>query len=136
MTASSEPATSRSSTAEPSRPDAQGGPRATPAAVRSSLLRYRIIAYVVGVVLILLVVVGMPLKYLADEPAVVKTIGPIHGLLYMIYLAATFDLASRLRFPAKRTILVMLAGTIPFLSFVAERKVVTLVRAGRGAASE
>lgn len=108
--------------------------RSAPAAVRASLLRYRIIAYVVGVVLIALVVVGMPLKYLADEPSVVSTIGPFHGLLYMIYLAATFDLATRCGFPPKRTILVMLAGTIPFLSFVAERKVAAIVRAGLGTA--
>ncbi|BCB81911.1 hypothetical protein Pflav_083210 [Phytohabitans flavus] len=62
-----------------------------------ALQRYRAIAYVVGVVLILLVVVGMPLKYIWDEPAVVETVGPAHGFLYMIYLVAVFDLARRTR---------------------------------------
>lgn len=93
-----------------------------------ALLRYRAIAYIVGVVLILLVVVGMPLKYVWDEPSVVETIGPAHGFLYMIYLVAVFDLARRTRWGLRRMLLVMLAGTIPFLSFYAERVATRWVR--------
>ncbi len=96
--------------------------------MRGALTRYRAIAYVVGVVLILLVVVGMPLKYLWDEPVVVETIGPAHGFLYMVYLVAAFDLGRRARWPLSRMILVMLAGTVPFVSFAAERTVTRWVR--------
>jgi len=96
--------------------------------VRGALTRYRAVAYVVGVVLILLVVVGMPLKYIWDEPVVVETIGPAHGFLYMVYLVATFDLGRRARWPLSRMVLVMLAGTIPFVSFAAERTVTRWVR--------
>jgi integral membrane protein len=99
--------------------------------VGAALTRYRIIAYVVGVVLIMLVVVGMPLKYIWDEPIVVETIGPGHGFLYMIYLVAAFDLGRRAHWPLSRMILVMLAGTVPFVSFYAERVVVGWARAGQ-----
>jgi integral membrane protein len=91
--------------------------------VRGALTRYRVMAYVVGVWLILLVLIAMPLKYLADQPRLVEIVGPLHGFLYMIYLAATVDMAFRAKWPAVRTVLIMLAGTIPFLSFYAERKV-------------
>jgi integral membrane protein len=91
--------------------------------VRASLLFYRTLAYVVGVGLIILVLVGVPLKYLADSPGVVSVVGPLHGFLYMVYLVATVNLAFRARWPPVKTVLVMLAGTIPFVSFVAERKV-------------
>jgi integral membrane protein len=91
--------------------------------VGAALTRYRVIAYVVGVVLILLVMVGMPLKYIWDEPIVVETVGTSHGFLYMVYLVAAFDLARRANWPLKRMILMMLAGTIPFVSFKAERVV-------------
>jgi integral membrane protein len=91
--------------------------------VRASLLFYRILAYVVGVGLIVLVLVGVPLKYLADSPGVVAVVGPLHGFLYMVYLVATVNLAFRARWSPVKTVLVMLAGTIPFVSFVAERKV-------------
>jgi len=91
--------------------------------VRASLLFYRILAYVVGVGLIVLVLIGVPLKYLADSPGVVAVVGPLHGFLYMVYLVATVNLAFRARWSPVKTVLVMLAGTIPFVSFVAERKV-------------
>ncbi len=93
----------------------------------AALTRYRVIAWIVGVVLILLVVIGMPLKYGFDNPIVVETVGQAHGFLYMVYLAATFDLARRVGWPLKRMILVMLAGTVPFVSFFAERRVSTWV---------
>jgi integral membrane protein len=96
--------------------------------VGGALLRYRAIAYIVGVVLIVLVVIGMPLKYGWDEPVIVETVGPAHGFLYMVYLVAVFDLARRTRWGLRRMLLVMLAGTIPFLSFYAERVVTRWVR--------
>ena len=91
--------------------------------MQGALTRYRIIAWVVGVVLIVLVLVGMPLKYLGGNDAVVAAVGPAHGFLFMVYLVLTFDLGRRARWPLSRMLLVMLAGTIPFLSFWAERKV-------------
>lgn len=87
-----------------------------------ALTRFRVIAYIVGVGLIVLVLIGMPLQYLADNKTVVSIVGPIHGFLYMVYLVAAFDLARRAGWSLKRTVLIMLAGTIPFVSFVAERK--------------
>ena len=91
--------------------------------MQGALVRYRIIAWIVGVVLIALVVIGMPLKYIWDNDAVVAGIGPAHGFLFMVYLVLTFDLGRRVKWPLSRMLLVMLAGTIPFLSFWAERKV-------------
>lgn len=99
-----------------------------------ALLRYRVLAYVVGVALIALVVIGMPLKYLWDEPVVVETVGMAHGFLYMVYLLTVFDLGRRARWPLARMALVMLAGTIPFLSFYAERVVTGWVREAQPAA--
>ncbi len=106
----------RPSSARPSRPGDQP--------VNSALTRFRVMAYVTGVVLLILVLIAMPLKYFADDPGLVATVGPIHGGLFIIYCLVTLDLAIRLRWQVIRTGLVMLAGTVPFMSFVAERKVV------------
>jgi integral membrane protein len=92
-------------------------------AVRSAVQRYRVIAYVVGVMLLLLVGLAMPLKYLGDDPSVMNVIGPTHGFLYVVYLLGTFDLARRVRWGLGKIVLVALAGTIPFLSFYAERRI-------------
>jgi integral membrane protein len=91
--------------------------------VQGALTRYRIIAWTVGVVLLVLVLVAMPIKYIGGNDAPVAIVGPIHGFLFMAYVVLTFDLGRRARWPLGRMILVMLAGTIPFLSFWAERKV-------------
>jgi len=99
--------------------------------VQGALTRYRVMAYVVGVMLVLLVAVAMPLKYLADTPGPVAVIGTAHGFLYAVYLLAAFDLALRARWTAKGTVLVLLAGTVPLLSFVAERIVTRKTRAGQ-----
>ena len=102
-------------------------PVAVPQAVQGALLRYRVIAYVVGIGLVILVLVGVPLQVWADNDAVVKIVGPLHGALYVIYLLLTLDLARRIRMNVIVMLAVMLAGTIPFLSFVAERKVTAMV---------
>jgi len=91
--------------------------------VTGALVRFRVMAYVVGVGLLTLVLVAMPLKYLADSPTLVQVVGPMHGFLYMVYLVTVVDLAFRAHWSPVRTVLVMLAGTVPFVSFVAERKV-------------
>jgi integral membrane protein len=99
--------------------------------VPAALVRYRTMAYIVGVMLLLLVLVAMPLKYFAGMPGPVAVVGTAHGFLYCVYLLAAFDLALRGRWTAKGTILVLLAGTVPFLSFVAERIVTRKTRAGQ-----
>jgi integral membrane protein len=93
-----------------------------------ALTRFRVMAYITGVLLLILVFVAMPLKYLADQPTMVAVVGPLHGFMYMVYLVAAFDLAVRAKWPFLRTALVLLAGTIPAMSFVAERKVTNWVR--------
>ncbi|HLL66625.1 MAG TPA: DUF3817 domain-containing protein [Micromonosporaceae bacterium] len=90
--------------------------------MKSALTRYRVIAYIVGVLLIVLTY-GTIRKYVAHDESVVALVGPAHGFLYMVYLALTFDLARRVRWSPGFTVLIMLAGTVPFLSFVAERVV-------------
>jgi integral membrane protein len=95
--------------------------------VLGALLRYRVIAYVVGVGLIVLVLVGVPLKYAGNSDGVVAVVGPLHGFLYIVYLLLTLDLARRIRLNPVIAVLIMAAGTIPFLSFVGERYMSHLV---------
>jgi hypothetical protein len=46
----------------------------------------------------------------------------MHGFLYIVYLFAAFQLTRKLRVPKWQMALVLLAGTVPFCAFVAERK--------------
>lgn len=104
--------------------------------VRGALLRYRVMAYVVGVLLVVLICIGMPLRYLASDPnlnelgaTINNILGVGHGWLYMILLITAIDLGRRVRWGWKRLLGIALAGTVPFLSFVAERYATRDVRA-------
>jgi integral membrane protein len=103
----------------------------SPETTEGALFRYRVMAYVVGTLLVLLVCLAVPLKYAADEPTLTHVLGVAHGYLYMALLLTIADLWRRRRFPLSAVVLVALAGTVPFLSFVAERAVTTRVRDGR-----
>lgn len=102
--------------------------------MRNALLRYRIMAYTVGVLLVVLMCVGLPLKYLAHNDTVVLWTAIPHGWLYMILLITAFDLGRRAKWSWKRLLLIALAGTVPFLSFVAERSATKDIRKKLGLA--
>jgi len=90
-------------------------------AQKRTLARYRAMAYVVGVRLLVLVLVGVPLQYAAGKPALVQVVGPIHGFLYIVYLLSVADLVRRFRMSLGQVVALVAAGFVPFLAFVVER---------------
>lgn len=120
--------------------------------MRSTLRNYRIMATVVGVLLIVLVLIGVPLANFdgssmwgvfpatpelvtpgsdAQElgEAITSYLGVAHGWLYMIFLVTAFLLSRRARWDMPFTIVTLVCGTIPILSFWAERRATRRVRA-------
>jgi len=77
-------------------------------------------AYIVGLGLLVLVLVGVPLQYAAREPTVVAVVGPIHGFLYIVYLLTVADLARRFHLRLGQVIALVAAGFVPFLAFVVD----------------
>jgi integral membrane protein len=99
--------------------------------IATALRNYRVAAWVTGIGLLVLVFVAMPLKYLLGEPRPVAVVGMLHGFLYMAYIVCTLILAERTRWRPLEAVVILLAGTIPIASFVAERQVTRRVREGR-----
>ena len=99
------------------------------AKVIAAFKRYKIAAFVVGWGLLILCA-AMVLKYFFDMPQFVAVWGPIHGALFVGYVIVAFDLAYKDRWSPLGTLWVLVAGTIPFVSFVAERQVQRKVLAG------
>ncbi|MFB6674636.1 DUF3817 domain-containing protein [Streptomyces sp. NPDC056390] len=92
---------------------------------RSVLTRYRVMAFVTGVLLVLLCL-GMIAKYVLgiDGAAdVTRVVAIAHGWLYVIYLVFAFDLGSKAKWPVGKQLWVLIAGTIPTAAFFVERKV-------------
>ncbi len=99
--------------------------------MRDPLLRYRVMANVVGVVLIVLVFVAVPLRYLGGHPTLSKTVSPIHGALYMVLVVNVVLLGRARGWPVKRIVLVALGGTVPVVSFLVERRVAAREESGQ-----
>jgi integral membrane protein len=84
---------------------------------------YRTLAYITGTALIVLCFVGIPLQVFTGNLTVVKYVGTAHGMLYIIYVVVAFVMTRmvRMRVASPGTVIVLLAGTIPILTFVVER---------------
>jgi integral membrane protein len=120
----------RTSPAPSSEVASDEAPRRGARSAGARLTAFRISAWVTGVGLVLLVFYAMPMNYVFGDPRPTAIIGMTHGFLYMIYIACTLVLAERCRWRPFEALLVLLAGTVPIASFVAERWVTRRVRAG------
>ena len=92
---------------------------------RSVLTRYRVMAYVTGVLLVLLTlgVIAKYLLHIAGASSFVEAVGIAHGWLYIVYLIVAFELGAKAKWPVARQIWVLLAGTVPTAAFFVERRV-------------
>jgi integral membrane protein len=93
---------------------------ATPEKIKGALLRYRVMAWVTGLWLLLLVV-ELILKYGFDVDAL-DFVPIVHGWVYFVYLIMAIDLGIKVRWPIGKAVYTLLAGTIPFLSFWVEHQ--------------
>lgn len=91
--------------------------------MRGAVMRYRVMAFVVGTALIALtiVVIFQLAGYKAQTAE--KVVAPIHGYLYLIYLATAADLARRAHWRLGRILVVVAAGFVPTLAFIVEHRV-------------
>jgi integral membrane protein len=104
--------------------------------VEKTLKAYRIMAWIVGTLIIFLYV-AVALKYLTTDGTdiqkfgsdVTAVVGFAHGWLYMVYLVLVAILARNTRWSVPFTIVTLLVGLIPFATFWAERRATKLVRA-------
>jgi integral membrane protein len=97
--------------------------------VEPALARYRVIALIVSVLLVVLFAIGLPLQYVGGHGQVDEIVGIAHGVFfYPLYILLTFDLGRRVRMHPIQVVLTAAAGTIPIASFYAERKTTQYMR--------
>ncbi len=122
------------------------------AAVSRNLTAYRVMATIVGVLLVVLILVGVPLANFDGSSmwgifdstpawvsagsdvnnlgeAITTYLGVAHGWLYMIFLLSAFLLSRRAGWDLPFTLVTLVCGTIPLLSFWAEHRATRRVRA-------
>ena len=102
-----------------------GGPDTLDGMKKSVLTRYRVLAHVTAVLLVLLTVgvIGKRVLGMDGFDGFVSVVGIAHGWLYVLYLVFAFDLGSKMKMPVGRQLWVLLAGTVPTAAFFVERRV-------------
>ncbi len=119
--------------------------------MQRNLTAYRVMATIVGVLLIVLCLIGVPLAnfdgtsmwgIFESTPTWVTVgsdaqnlgelittyLGVAHGWLYMIFLFSAFLLSRRARWDLPFTLVTLVCGTIPIVSFWAEHRATQRVR--------
>ena len=95
--------------------------------MKSAVLRFRVMAIIAGIMSLLLWFVYMPVKYIFDAPELHSSIiwiPMVHGYLYPIYILTAIQFATKARWPIMKMLGLILAGTLPVASLLAERRVV------------
>jgi integral membrane protein len=95
--------------------------------MKSAVNRFRIMAIICGVMSLLLWFIYMPGKYMLDgidDHKYLIAIPIVHGYLYMVYLLTALQVGVKGRWHLVKILWVMLAGTLPVASFIAERRIV------------
>jgi integral membrane protein len=85
----------------------------------------RIIAFLEGVSLIALVFIAVPIKYMAGNPAMVKTLGPIHGAIFLLFLINALSVGIEHNWKLNTWFKVVLACFIPFGTFYIDSKILS-----------
>ena len=123
--------------------------------MKGTLTAYRVMATIVGVLLIVLCLIGVPLANFDGSPMwgvfpstptwwidgttphavgefITQWLGIAHGWLYMIFVFVAFTLSRRANWEAPYTLVTILCGTVPVLSFWAEHRATRRVRSELG----
>src|SRR5690606_30812059 len=92
--------------------------------LKSPIGRLRILGLIEGITLLLLVFIGMPLKYFMDSPDFVRIMGPIHGAAFGVFVMVALGLCVTYgRQFRKHLWKILLASFIPFGNFYVDSKI-------------
>jgi integral membrane protein len=84
--------------------------------------RFRLIANIEGWSYIILLLVAMPLKYLADMPMAVRIVGTLHGVLFVGFCISLLEMLIRFRWSIIKIVLVFLSSLVPLGTFIMDRQ--------------
>lgn len=92
--------------------------------LNSNLGRLRVLGFLEGTSLLILVFIAVPIKYLWHNPILVKWVGQIHGILFILFVFNTLrvSIERNWRFRAI-TWKLIIASFFPFGTFYTDRKI-------------
>ncbi|GAB4051433.1 hypothetical protein GCM10028810_49460 [Spirosoma litoris] len=90
--------------------------------------RLRLIGLLEGISLLVLIGIAVPAKHLLGDPTLVKAIGPVHGVLFLLFVFNTLSVGVEYRWKFKTTTWkVLLACMVPFGTFYIDKKILSKI---------
>lgn len=86
------------------------------------LTQLRFVGIAEGVSFLILLLIAMPLKYVAGMPLAVTIAGSLHGFLFILLMVAMIRAGSEFEWQPKRYIEVVVAAVLPTGTFFLDRK--------------
>jgi len=88
----------------------------------TSVKWFRKVAIIEGISYLVLLLIAMPLKYLADIPQLVTVVGWAHGVLFVGYLLLALEAKSALNKNFVWLVKAFIASIIPLGTFVLDKQ--------------
>lgn len=90
----------------------------------SKIGRLRMLALFEGLSLLLLLFIAVPFKHFYDDPTLVRSIGPVHGILFLLFILNALSVGIEQSWSFRTTTWkVLLACLIPFGTFFIDYKI-------------
>jgi integral membrane protein len=90
--------------------------------LKTSIGRLRLVGYLEGISFLILLGIAMPLKYAAGMPEAVLIAGWIHGVLFVLFVAATLQVARQRCWSRNKVLAAAAASVLPFGPFVLDAR--------------
>lgn len=96
--------------------------------LQTNIGRLRIIGFLEGTSLLILLFIAVPLKYIFAEPFLTRIMGTIHGALFLLFIFNTISVGVEENWKFKDTTWkVLLACIIPFGTFYIDAKILSKI---------
>ena len=82
----------------------------------------RVVGLLEGLSFLLLLFIAMPMKYMFDNPVLVKYVGMGHGVLFILFLIVLFAVCEKQKWSITIFLMGLAASILPFGPFVFDRK--------------
>ncbi|HLO43317.1 MAG TPA: DUF3817 domain-containing protein [Leadbetterella sp.] len=97
--------------------------------IKTKIGRLRIIGFLEGITLLILVFVAVPLKYYFGIPSLTKMLGPIHGAIFLLFLFNSLSVGVEQGWKFRTTTWkVILACFIPFGTFYIDKTILANIK--------
>lgn len=83
---------------------------------------FKIIAFLEGWSYLIMLFIGIPLKYLAKNDIIIKTLGQPHGILFLIYVVLAVLIKKQMKWSFGSLLIIVIAAALPFGPFWVDKK--------------